>query len=208
MIYQKETRFGDLKDLQKRPEALLTKEFKLHVKNPKATPFEGWIGSFDDGFGADLAVLISGEFKTPITEPNDPFYQALIRRHHLLSTQSLVPSDSNPAMLFIAHEQVTRSGYEGIDVLTIVLHPSLRRLGLGKAFTDNFEGLAWSMGYNFTFGDNSETRYLDGFLRNGSIPTSQLPPEACESLGIPFADNRTIRFNPRSSLKKALLRAS
>lgn len=207
MAHQKESHFGRLKELQNNPKVLLSIEFNSHIKTPEITPFEGLVGSFDDGFEADLAILIYGQFDTPLTEPDDQFYQALVRRHRLISRKSQIPADSNPALLFIAHEQNTQLNYKGIDVLTLVLHPSLRGFGLGKAFTDNFENLAWEMGYSFTFGDNSETRYLDGFLRNGSIPTSRLQPETCRSLGIPAADNKTIRFNPHSRLEESLLRA-
>lgn len=196
---------ASLRDFRAAPERLVPVNFSEHIENPLITPFEGWIGNLDEGYEADLAFIVSGGFPVTKTEGGDPFFEALIRRHRSLTKRGLVPESTTPAFLFIAHELRPQSSIKGVYVLTEVLHPSLRGRGLGKAFSDNFSQLVWDAGYVFTFGDNRETRFLDKFINNGSIPTDRLDESTIRNLGIPRSPRQTVKFNPGFT---DLLRAS
>lgn len=201
-----------LVDLHCQPELLLPARFTLTVPNAKITSFNCQIGSFDEGYEPNLAVLVTGD-TTPIDLPelSDPFNRALDHQYRKLIRSGGLQDDKAPVLLFIAHEY-SPSKIKGVDTLTLVLNPHLRGKGLGGTFIRNFENLIWEMGYDFTYGDNRETNYFDVFLHNGAVPTQRLRPETVQIgspnyLGIERSDRRTIKFNPRFRQKHLYLAA-
>ncbi len=149
----------------------------------------------DNSYNVDLALIITEVQDSRYGEDPDQaqlyWNKVLEKQRQLALASGRIDYNQRPLLSLLAHS----TNQMGVDVLSFIVAPNLRREGVGSEFYTLFEDKLRDNNYHYIGGDNLLTTdpkfYREGQERR---PVSSLDPYVIKRLGLNTQGSRSIKF--------------